>query len=98
VAPVVIGSLVVTLHVPESHSLKEKRQVVRSVVERVRRTFNVAVAEVDDQDTWQLATLGVACISGDGRHADEICQKVLRYIEDEGEALVTQSRFELLHL
>src|SRR5205807_3861063 len=70
VAPVVIGSLVVTLHVPESHSLKEKRQVVRSVVERVRRTFNVAVAEVDDQDTWQLATLGVACISGDGRHAD----------------------------
>ena len=97
-AGVVIGSLVVTLHIPESHSLKEKRQVVRSVVERVRRTFNVAVAEVADQDTWQLATLGVACVSGDGRHADEVCQKVLRYIEEEGEALLTGSRFELLHL
>lgn len=94
----VIGSLVVTLHIPDSRSLKAKRHVVRSVVDRVRRTFNVAIAEVDDQDTWQLATLGVACISSDGRHADEICQKVLRYIEEEGEALVTGSRFELLHL
>ena len=94
----VIGTLTVTLHVPESRSLKAKRQVVRSVVERVRRTFNVAVAEVADQDVWQVATLGVACISSDGRHADEVCQKVLRYIEDEAEALVTGSRFELVHI
>ena len=88
----------VTLHIPESQSLKAKRQVVRSVVERVRRTFNVAAAEVADQDVWQVATLGVACISSDGRHADEVCQKVLRYIEDEGEALVIRSRFELVHV
>ena len=95
---VVIGSLVVSLLVPESHSLKEKRQVVRSVVSRLRQTFNVAVAEVDDQDTWQVATLGVACVSGDSRHADEVCQKVVRFLEQEAEAQLTTSRFELVHL
>ncbi|HEX3605595.1 MAG TPA: DUF503 domain-containing protein [Candidatus Dormibacteraeota bacterium] len=93
----VIGSLTVTIHVPESHSLKEKRQVVQSVVARLRRTFNIAVAEVDDQDTWQLATIGIACVSNEGRHADEMCQKVLRHLENEDEAQVTRSRFELIH-
>ncbi|HVS41231.1 MAG TPA: DUF503 domain-containing protein [Candidatus Dormibacteraeota bacterium] len=93
----VIGSLTVSIHIPESHSLKEKRQVVQSVVARLRRTFNIAVAEVGDQDTWQLATIGIACVSGDGRHADEMCQKVLRHLENEGEAQVTTSRFELIH-
>jgi uncharacterized protein YlxP (DUF503 family) len=93
----VIGSLTVSIHIPESHSLKEKRQVVQSVVARLRRTFNIAVAEVGDQDTWQLATIGIACVSGDGRHADEMCQKVLRHLENEGEAQITTSRFELIH-
>ena len=95
---VVIGSLVVSLLVPESHSLKEKRQVVRSVVSRLRQTFNVAVAEVDDQDTWQVFTLGVACVSGNSRHADEMCQRVLAFLEDEAEAQLTTSRFELVHV
>jgi uncharacterized protein YlxP (DUF503 family) len=93
----VIGSLTVTVHVPESHSLKEKRQVVQSLVARLRRTFNIAVAEVGDQDTWQLATIGIACVSGEARHADEMCQKVLRHLENEGEAQITRSRFELIH-
>jgi uncharacterized protein len=93
----VIGSLTVTIHVPESQSLKEKRQVVRSLVSRLRQTFNVAVAEVGDQDVWQLATIGIACVSGEARHADEMCQKVLRHLENEGDALVTRSRFELIH-
>ncbi|TMC50283.1 MAG: DUF503 domain-containing protein [Chloroflexi bacterium] len=94
----VIGSLVITLHVPESHSLKEKRQVVRSLSARLRQGFNVAVAEVGDHDLWQSAELGIACVSGDGRHADEMCQKVLRFVEGEAEAMVTGSRFELVHL
>ncbi|HXA28501.1 MAG TPA: DUF503 domain-containing protein, partial [Candidatus Angelobacter sp.] len=65
---------------------------------RIRRQFNVAAAEVDDQDTWQVATLGVVCVSSDRRHADEMCQKVLRWVEDDGEALLGTSRFELVNL
>ena len=94
----VVGALTITLHVPESHSLKEKRQVVSSLLARIRRQFNVAAAEVGDQDTWQLATLGVVCVSGDRRHADEMCQKVLHWVEEDGEALLSSSRFELVNL
>lgn len=94
----VVGTLRITLHVPESGSLKEKRMVVRSLVSRVRQRFDVAIAEVGDQDTWQSVVVGIACVSGDSRHADEICQKVLRYVEEEAEAEVTRSEFELVHL
>jgi uncharacterized protein YlxP (DUF503 family) len=95
---VVIGALTLTVHVPESRSLKDKRQVISSLLARIRRQFNVAAAEVDDQDTWQVATLGVVCVSSDRRHADEMCQKVLRWVEDDGEALLGVSRFELVNL
>ncbi|MGP8160049.1 MAG: DUF503 domain-containing protein [Candidatus Dormibacteria bacterium] len=94
----VIGTLVLRLQVPESESLKSKRQVVRSLVARVRQTFNVAVAEVGDQDLWQAVELGVACVSSDARHADEVCQKVLNFVGNYGEALLTDSRFEILRL
>jgi uncharacterized protein YlxP (DUF503 family) len=94
----VIGTLTITLQVPDSTSLKDKRQVVRSLTARLRQTFNVAVAEVGDQDLWQSAIVGIACVSGDARHADEMCQKVLRFAENESEALVLRSRFELVHI
>lgn len=94
----VVGALTVTLQVPESGSLKEKRQVIRSLTSRLRNTFNVAIAEVGDQDLWQSAVIGVACVSESGRHADEICQKVLAFVDREGEALIVASQFELVHL
>jgi len=94
----VVGTLSVTLQVPTSTSLKDKRQVVRSLVARLRHTFNVAVAEVGDQDLWQSAVIGVACVSENARHADEMCQKVLNFVHDDGEALVLGSRFELVHV
>ena len=94
----VIGTLTVTLLVPDSRSLKDKRMVVRSVTSRVRQTFGVAVAEVGDLDTWQSAVLGIACVSGSARHADEVCQKVLAYIENDADGVVSASKFELIHL
>ena len=94
----VIGTLVLHLQVPGSESLKDKRQVVRSLVARVRRTFDVAIAEVGDQDLWQAVELGVACVSNDARHADEVCQKVLNYVGADGEALLVDSRFEIVRL
>jgi uncharacterized protein YlxP (DUF503 family) len=94
----VVGTLTVTLQVPDSTSLKEKRHVVRSLTARLRQTFNVAVAEVGDQDLWQSAVIGIVCVSADRRHADEMCQKALRFVENEAEALVTRTHFELVHV
>ena len=94
----VIGTLQITVQVPESQSLKDKRMVVRSITSRVRQTFAVAVAEVGEQDTWQTAVVGVACVSNNARHADEVCQKVLTYVENDADGIVSASHFELIHL
>jgi uncharacterized protein YlxP (DUF503 family) len=94
----VLGTLTITLHVPDSGSLKEKRQVVRSLTSRLRQSFNAAVAEVGDQDLWQSAVIGVVCVSAAARHADEMCQKILRFVDANADALVTASRFELVHI
>ena len=71
----------VSLRVPGNQSLKGKRQIARSIVSRVRNKFNVAIAEVEDNQLWQRLTLGIACVSNDGRHANEILSRVVTYIE-----------------
>jgi uncharacterized protein YlxP (DUF503 family) len=78
-----VGVARVALHLAENSSLKGKRMVVKSVAQRVRNRFNVAVAEVDTQDAWQVATLGIVCISDDPRHTNEVLSKVLEFIENE---------------
>lgn len=77
----IVGALRVTLRLPENASLKGKRQVVKSLLERVRQRFNVAAAEIDDQEAWQLASLGFTCVSNSDRHAKAVLSSVLRYIE-----------------
>ena len=71
-----------TLHLPECHSLKEKRQVIKSVMARVRNQFEVAIAEVAQNDRWQIAVLGVSCVSNTRQHADDVLRHVQRYIEE----------------
>src|ERR687883_1819828 len=78
-----VGVARIELHLAENSSLKGKRMVVKSVAQRVRNRFNVAVAEVDTQDAWHVATLGIACISDDPRHTNEVLSKVIDFIESE---------------
>jgi uncharacterized protein YlxP (DUF503 family) len=76
-----VGALCVRFRLPENGSLKGKRKVIKSISTRVGNKFNVSVAEVDDLDDWQRATLGIVCVSNSGRHANEIISKVMDYIE-----------------
>ena len=69
------------MFLPESQSLKAKRQIARSVVARIRNQFNVTVAEADDNDLWQRLTLGVCCLSNDTKHANEILSNVVAFVE-----------------
>lgn len=95
----VVGVLRVTLHLPESLSLKAKRQVVSGLLRRVKTRFGVAAAEVGERNLWQIAEVVVACVSADGRHADEILARVAAYIEaDSGGAVVTEITTELLRV
>ena len=79
----VVGTLRVELHIPASHSLKEKRSVVNHVKERLRSRFNASVAEIDHQDLWQRAALGVAVVSGEGQGLDRLLRDMLEVVERE---------------
>ena len=59
----IVGVCTIELRLHDAHSLKSKRQVLKSITSRVKNKFNVAIAEVDDQDVWQRAVLGVAVVS-----------------------------------
>jgi uncharacterized protein len=72
-----VGLLTLELHLAEAHSLKDKRQVLRSLKERLRANFNVAVAELDFEDTWQRSVVGVVTLSNEEHHVQEMLQKVL---------------------
>lgn len=75
-----VGVCRVELRLPENQSLKGKRQVVKSIIARLQNTYKVSVAEVDNQELWQLATLGIACVSNQRRHADDTLSNVVRFI------------------
>jgi len=75
-----IGVCKIRLRFPENLSLKGKRQVLKSIVTRVGSKFNVSIAEVDEHDRWQLATLGICCVSHSRRHANEVLSKVVNFI------------------
>ena len=75
-----VGVCKVRLRLAENHSLKGKRQVIKSVISRVQNRFNVSVAEVSDHDLWQMATLGICCVSNDNRHTNEVLSKVVDFI------------------
>jgi uncharacterized protein YlxP (DUF503 family) len=75
-----VGICRIKLHISESRSLKDKRRIVKSVVSRLRNRYNISIAEVDDQDLWQLVTLGIACVSNYRQHIDETLSKVMSFI------------------
>jgi uncharacterized protein YlxP (DUF503 family) len=77
----VIGVCTLQLSIPVAQSLKEKRQVVKSLIARVRNEFNVSVAEVDDQDLWQSAVIGIACVSSSQRYAHGQLEAVIKFID-----------------
>jgi uncharacterized protein YlxP (DUF503 family) len=92
-----VGTARVALHLAGNNSLKGKRTVVKSVIQRIRNRFNVAVAEVDTQDLWQLATLGIVCVSDDARHCNEMLSKIIDFVESERlDAEVGEVELELI--
>ena len=74
-----IGVLQFSVRLPESHSLKEKRQVIKSLVAQLHNRFSVSAAEVEDQDLWQSAVVGVAYVSNDKKHTNEVLSKALAF-------------------
>jgi uncharacterized protein YlxP (DUF503 family) len=77
-----VGICQIRLLIPENGSLKDKRRVLKAITSRLSNKFNISVAEVDDNDLWQAATLGISCVSNDKRHANEILSKAVGFVSD----------------
>jgi len=69
------------IHIPGSRSLKDKRSVVKSLVMRLQKQFNISIAEVGDHDLWQMTTIGIACVSNRTDRVDEVISAAISLIE-----------------
>ena len=92
----IIGTAEIHLFANWVHSLKEKRMVVKSIIDKTKHKFNVSIAEVEDHDLHQSIVIGIACVSTDKRHADSQIQNVINFIEDNTDAMVQSIETELL--
>src|SRR6266508_2608566 len=93
-----VGVCRVQLRLPENHSLKGKRQVLKSLIARLHNRFNVSAAEVDDHDSWQIASIAVSCVSNNERHADQVMATVISFIRSERlDAEIIDYETELIH-
>ena len=76
-----VGVCRLKIHIPGSRSLKDKRSVVKSLIARLRKQFNLSVAEMDDHELWQIATIGLACVSNHNNYVDEVISAAISLIE-----------------
>jgi len=93
----VVGVCTVTLVIHDSHSLKDKRQVLKSVIEKVRGRFNVSVAETGANDLWQRAEIGIAAVGNDKAFVNSVLDRALNFIEGMHLAEVSDTGIELLN-
>ena len=92
----VVGLCTVELFISESQSLKDKRQVLLSLKDRLHGKFNLSVAEVDGQDLWQKAVLGMACVANEGSHVHQVLEQALNLIKSMPTVEVVRTKLELL--
>ncbi|HTW87187.1 MAG TPA: DUF503 domain-containing protein [Candidatus Binataceae bacterium] len=93
----VVGVLRLTLFLPENHSLKGKRQVLRAIKDRVRNKFNVSIAESDGHDLWQRAELGICQVGSDHGFVDAALREVVKFIDSLGLAPLGEEDLEILN-
>ena len=92
----VVGLCTIELFIPGSLSLKDKRQVIHGIKDRLRGKFNLSVAEVDGQDLWQKAILGMACVSNESSHVSQVLEQALNLIKSMPAVEVVRTQLELL--
>jgi uncharacterized protein YlxP (DUF503 family) len=92
----VVGILQITLRLPSVQSLKEKRSVLKPLLNRLRLKFNISVAEIEKQDKWQAAVVAVACVSGNSAQAHRLLEQVLDFVELEHSCMIIDSHLEIL--
>ncbi len=92
----IIGLMTVDLFIPDSGSLKEKRLVLKSIKDKIHHKFNVSIAEVDFQDKWQRAVIGIAQVGNDYGFIEKNMQEIFKLIESNGNAEIVKHTIEFM--
>jgi uncharacterized protein YlxP (DUF503 family) len=91
----VVGICSIEIHLPESGSLKSKRQILKRIKDRIRNRFNVSIAEVENNDPWQRTTLGVAVVANQGKFINQILSQVVELLHKENGVVVLDYSMEI---
>ena len=94
----VVGTMIIEFYLHENCSLKGKRKIVKSMVEKVKHKFNVAIAEIGSNDKWQKIELGVSTVANDRRHVDSSLANVLSFLDSLYLAEIVDSKIEILNV
>jgi len=93
---VVIGTLTVELFIFGSRTLKDKRRILKSILDKVKSRFNVSIAEVDSHDMWQRSVLGIACVSNQVAHVQSVLSSVEKFISHQRDAEIISLHTEII--
>ncbi|HHV26429.1 DUF503 domain-containing protein [Anaerosalibacter bizertensis] len=92
----IIGSCTLKIIIYESNSLKDKRHVVKSIIGKIQSRFNVSIAELDLNDSWQTSLIGFACVTNNTSHANKIVSNVLKFVDRDSRVEIIDYNIEIL--
>lgn len=92
----IVGTCMLKLIIYESNSLKDKRHAVKSIIERLRSRFNISIAEVDLNDSWENSIIGFACVSNSKNHANKVISNVINFIDGDSRVEIIEHEMEIL--
>jgi len=92
----IVGLLTLDLHIPEANSLKSKRMVIKSLIQKIKNKFNVSVAEVDAQNLWQRCVIGIAYVSNETVMINRVFEKIRTQVNNTHSVELINSEMEML--
>lgn len=92
----IIGACTLKLLIYESNSLKDKRHVIKSIIGKIQSRFNVSIAELDLNDSWQTSIIGFACVTNDTTHANQVITNVVKFIDGDSRVEIVEHNIEIL--
>lgn len=92
----IVGTCMLKLNIFEADSLKDKRHIIKSIIGRLQSRFNISIAEVDLNDSWQSSVVGFACVTNDTVHANQVISNVIKFIDNDNRVEIVDSTIEIL--
>ena len=92
----IVATCMLRINIYESNSLKDKRSIIKSIIGRLQSRFNISIAEVDLNDSWQSSIIGFACVTNDTIHANQVISNVIKFIDNDNRVEIVDSTIEIL--